>query len=244
MRRTVSCSLTADLLAPARLELQVAVAAPASLLREELSVTVDGVAQAVEELTSDTGGRLHVLHAGPGLLEVGYRADVDGRTGPPPVQALDAVTYLRPSRYCESDRLGGWAAREFGAVTAPTEVLSAVTSWVATRLSYELSSSRGTDSAVDTLLAGEGVCRDFAHLAVALLRAREVPARLVAAYAPGLSPMDFHAVVEALVDGVWRVADPTGLAPRQSLLRIATGRDAADTAFLAHYGGEVTLRTV
>jgi transglutaminase-like putative cysteine protease len=90
-------------------------------------------------------------------------------------------------------------------------------------------------------MARQGVCRDFAHLTVALLRACGVPARLVAVYAPGLSPMDFHAVTEALVDGAWRVVDPTLLAPRSSLVRIATGRDAADTAFLTNQGGDLTF---
>ena len=85
------------------------------------------------------------------------------------------------------------------------------------------------------------MCRDFAHLVVALLRARDVPARVAAVYAPGLQPMDFHAVAEALVDGTWRVVDATLLAPRSSLVRIATGRDAADTAFLTVIGGTVDL---
>ena len=85
------------------------------------------------------------------------------------------------------------------------------------------------------------MCRDFAHLAITVLRALDVPARLVAAYAPGLSPMDFHAVVEAFVEGRWWVLDATRLAPRPSLLRIATGRDAADTAFLTVIDGEATL---
>ena len=60
------------------------------------------------------------------------------------------------------------------------------------------------------------MCRDFAHLVIAMLRARNVPARLVAVYAPGLSPMDFHAVVEAAIDGQWRAVDATTLAPRAS----------------------------
>ena len=115
---------------------------------------------------------------------------------------------------------------------------------VGSRLAYVSGSSRGTDGAVDTLVAGAGVSRDFAHLTVALLRARDVPARVASAYAPGLSPMDFHLVVEALVDGAWHVADPTGLAPRSSLVRIATGRDAADTAFLSSYGGELRLEAL
>jgi transglutaminase-like putative cysteine protease len=100
---------------------------------------------------------------------------------------------------------------------------------------------RSIDGSVDTYLLGQGVCRDYAHLVVALLRGRNIPARLVAVYAPGLSPMDFHAVAEAYVDGEWRVVDGTLLAPRSSLLRIATGRDAADTAFLDDFGGSITF---
>jgi transglutaminase-like putative cysteine protease len=71
-----------------------------------------------------------------------------------------------------------------------------------------------------------------------------VPARVAAVYAPGLRPMDFHAVAEAIVDGRWRVVDATLLAPRAGLVRIATGRDAADTAFLSTYGGAATLTRI
>lgn len=102
-----------------------------------------------------------------------------------------------------------------------------MSSWVGTRLNYVPGSSDPIDGAVDTLLAGERVCRDYAHLVVALLRAVKVPAaRLVSVYAPGVYPMDFHAVAEAFVEGQWRVVDATLLAPRQTLVRIATGRDA------------------
>ena len=94
---------------------------------------------------------------------------------------------------------------------------------------------------MQTLLAREGVCRDYAQLVVALLRANDIPARLVAVYAPGLSPMDFHAVAEAAINGRWYVVDATALAPRSALVRITTGRDAADTAFLSTYGGDVKL---
>ena len=108
-------------------------------------------------------------------------------------------------------------------------------------MEYVPGSSDPIDGAVDTLLAGAGVCRDYAHLVVALLRAVNVPARLVSVYAPGLFPMDFHAVAEAFVEGQWRVVDATLLAPRETLVRIATGRDAADTAFLDNHDGEITL---
>jgi hypothetical protein len=113
-----------------------------------------------------------------------------------------------------------------------------------TRLNYVPGSRDPIDGAVDTPLAGNGVCRDYAHLVVALLRAVNVPARLVAVYAPGLSPMNSHAVAEAFVDGAWRVVDATCLAPRQTLVRIATGRDAADTAFLDNHKGAINLNNM
>jgi transglutaminase-like putative cysteine protease len=97
---------------------------------------------------------------------------------------------------------------------------------------------------VSTLLARQGVCRDFAHLVIALLRACDVPARLASVYAPGLQPMDFHAVAEVLIDGRWLVTDATLLAPRSTLVRIATGRDAADTAFLTTTGASVELTSL
>lgn len=240
MHRTVTCSLTADVLAPATVELQVAVAAHQQRQDEQLRVTSDGQPLDAVEVASPQGGRLHVLQVPPGRLEVSYRCRVrDGEVRVP--EPYDRALHLRPSRYAESDRLAGLAAAEFSDVTEPADVVRAVRRWVSGRLSYVSGSSRGTDGSVDTVLAGAGVCRDYAHLVVALLRARDVPARVASVYAPGLSPMDFHLVVEALVDGTWQVVDATGLAPRRSFVRIATGRDAADTAFLSSYGGVVQL---
>ena len=114
-------------------------------------------------------------------------------------------------------------------------------SWVFERLAYAPGSSGPLDTAIHTLVAGAGVCRDFAHLTITLCRALGVPARLAAVYAPGLSPMDFHAVVEVLTPAGWRVLDPTRLAPRGALVRIATGRDAADTAFATTLRGTAEL---
>lgn len=93
-------------------------------------------------------------------------------------------------------------------------------------------------------MTGRGSCRDFAHLGVALCRAIGVPARFAAVYTPGLAPMDFHAVFETLTGNRWLVHDPTGLAPRQSLVRIATGRDAADAAFAAVNSGIADLEDI
>lgn len=244
--RHVSAYLDLEVVDPARLFLTVAVArGHQEILDESLRITLDGRPVEPIELPDEHDGRQHLLDVPAGRVVMQYRASV---SSPPLVpqfgrvpDPLEELRYLVPSRYCESDRLLATASAEFDRVTSRRELLAAVSSWVGSRLFYVPGSSGPTDGAVDTLLAGAGVCRDYAHLTVALLRALEVPARLAAVYAPGLSPMDFHAVAEALVDGEWLVVDSTLLAPRSSLVRIATGRDAADTAFLTSFGGRVNL---
>jgi transglutaminase-like putative cysteine protease len=106
---------------------------------------------------------------------------------------------------------------------------------------YDGTASGPTTDAIDTLLAGRGVCRDYAHLTAVLCRAVGVPARVAAVYAPGLDPMDFHLVVETALADEWLVWDATRLAPRQSLIRVATGRDAADVAFGTVLSGTAEL---
>jgi transglutaminase-like putative cysteine protease len=240
--RRVSAHLVLQVHDPLEAVLQVAVSAMSpAVTEEELRVCLDGVPVELREVRMAGGGRVHLVRPAPGLLTVDYEAAVRGSARPPAVQDADRVLYLRPSRYAESDRLLAVARSEFAGIHGGAELLAAVSSWVGSQLSYVPGSSGPTDGAVDTLLERQGVCRDYAHLVSALLRALDVPARLVAVYAPGLDPMDFHAVVEALVDDQWRVVDATLLAPRESLVRIATGRDAADTAFLSTYGGAATL---
>ena len=226
---------------PADLTLSVAVASASLLESEALVVSLDGEVVATREVLDDHGTRLHVAGGvGPGRLEVRYLATSVGSGPPPDVDEIDPVRYLRPSRYCESDLLTAFARDVFRGLHG-IDLVQSVSSWVGQRVAYVPGSSRPTDGAVSTLLAREGVCRDFAHLVIALLRGCDVPARLVSVYAPGLDPMDFHAVTEALVAGRWLVVDATCLAPRSSLVRIATGRDAADTAFLTSTGTSVEL---
>ncbi len=244
MARHVTAHIVCDVTAPADLVLAFAAADHHQLESELISFTVDGEVVPHREVGDRHGGRLHLLSPAPvGRLEITYDASVGAASGPAPGWPAERIEYLRPSRYAESDRLGPVAEAAFGNVTG-RELLDAVSSWVGVRLAYVSGSSRPTDGAVDTYLARQGVCRDFAHLAIALLRARNVPARLAAVYAPGLSPMDFHAVAEAWVEDAWHVVDPTALAPRQSMVRIATGRDAADTAFMSVYAGLATLVSV
>jgi transglutaminase-like putative cysteine protease len=243
VKRTVSAHLELQLHGTADLVFSVAVAEGNPLSSETLSIVANGDVLEPTELVSEHGTRLHRLSAPAGPLTMRYDAVVDGLADPAPSHELDEITYRRPSRYAESDTLFSTAKSEFAGL-AGKDLLDAVSSWVADRLSYVPGTSQPTDGAVATLLARRGVCRDYAHLVIALLRGLDVPARLVSVYAPGLSPMDFHAVAEAWLDGQWYVIDATSLAPRSSLVRIATGQDASETAFLSQYGAAVDLRLI
>ena len=240
MQRSVSAHLELDISGRTDMVFSIAVSANSVFNRENLSITLDGEPQVATELVDRHGTRLHRLIGGAGRMVVDYSAEVEGRSGAAPVDEIDLITYLRPSRYCESDSLLPTARSEFAGLSGHA-LLTAVTLWVWEKLSYVPGSSLVTDGAARTLMARRGVCRDYAHLVIALLRALDVPARMAAVYAPGLSPMDFHAVAEAHVDGQWWVVDATRLAPRQSLLRISTGRDAADIAFLTNHWANLTL---
>lgn len=240
MIRNLGCHLELALTGPADLVFSVSAARDLPLAFESLLVSVAGQPVKPAEVLDEHGTRLHVVHADGGNVLLDYMAVVDGVAPPAEVTAVDRLRYLRQSRYCEADSLGPTAAAEFAGLSGAA-LLTAVPEWVNQRIAYVSGSSTGTDSALDTLLARKGVCRDFAHLVIALLRALGVPARLATVYAPGLSPMEFHAVAEALIDDDWWVVDATRLAPRQSLVRVATGRDAADTAFLSSLGTNVEL---
>jgi transglutaminase-like putative cysteine protease len=261
MTRVVSCSLRFDIAEPAEVALQVVTADSAgNVISERFEVAVDGAPpSSLEEIRTPHGERIHVIEAGSGQLSVEYRAELEARPTERPAgegdpgAAFDRQLYLRPSRYCPSDHLVGFAVSEFAVGPDAVARVAAITEWIRGRISYVPGSSDVHDSAEHTLLTGMGTCRDFAHLGVALCRATGIPARFAAVYAPGLAPMDFHAVFETWHGGRWFVHDATGLAPRQSLVRIATGRDAADTAFasvdhglaaIAHMEVTATVGTV
>jgi transglutaminase-like putative cysteine protease len=114
--------------------------------------------------------------------------------------------------------------------------VTAVCNWVNDRIAYVAGASQWTTTATETLLSGAGVCRDFAHLSIALCRALGIPARFVSAHAPGLVPPDFHAVFEAWLGDRWWLFDATRQAPLDALVRIGQGRDAAEAAFAELHG--------
>jgi transglutaminase-like putative cysteine protease len=240
MKRDVSSRITLNVTETAELVFAIAASRHYSPEYESLTATVDGNAVEVEELLDAHGTRLHRVIAPAGDFVLEYSATLPAGE-PAAGDDVERLVYLRQSRYAESDAMAPTAAAEFRGIEGGAQLLAAVSSWVGTRLSYVPGSSLPTDGATRTLLARQGVCRDYAHLCIALLRGLGIPARMVAVYAPGLTPMDFHAVAEAWIDDAWRAVDATTLAPRSSLVRIATGRDAADTAFLTVVSGRADL---
>ncbi len=153
------------------------------------------------------------------------------------VRALPAETvrYLLPSRYVESDRFEHFVRGQFAGLRGGA-LAAALTDWVRENLTYSGAVSHGHGSALTTFAERRGVCRDYAHLLVALARAAEIPARCVGAYAPGVDPPDFHAVAELWLDGAWRLVDPTGMASCDDLARVAVGLDATEIAFMTIFG--------
>jgi transglutaminase-like putative cysteine protease len=242
MERVVGARIELFLHGQADLIFSVAVASGYDAI-ESLSIETSQGSTSPREIAAPHGARLHRVVAPPGPLTFTYSATVAGHAEPLAPTELDTIEYLRPSRYCESDVLFGRARQIFGSLTG-LELVEAVRGWVHDHLTYDAAATRPTGGAAQTMDAGAGVCRDFAHLMVALLRAMDTPARVVSVYAPYLVPMDFHAVAEVLVDGQWWVADATGLAPAHLFVRIATGLDASGTAFLSQYGAAVDLRAL
>lgn len=155
-----------------------------------------------------------------------------------PVAELDrrVIPYLFPSRYCQSDRLSRLSRDLFGKIAHPYKKVMAITDWIHDNVEYLRGSTDSETSAYDTVTQRTGVCRDFAHLGIALCRALSIPARYFTGYAYQLEPPDFHACFEAYVGGQWLVFDPTRLSSPNGLVRIANGRDAADAAVASIFG--------
>ncbi|MES2647567.1 MAG: transglutaminase family protein [Bacteroidota bacterium] len=158
-----------------------------------------------------------------------------------PVAKLDAdvIPYLFPSRYCQSDKLQKLASKQFGNIENTYAQVVAISDWIFENVEYLNGSTNASTSAFDTLTERAGVCRDFAHLGIALCRALSIPARYFTGYAYKLTPPDFHACFEAYIGGEWIFFDPTRLVPSNGLVKIANGRDAADAAVASIFGNTI-----
>jgi transglutaminase-like putative cysteine protease len=196
---------------------------------------VDGFGNLCQRMTVPTGEMRIRVEA-----TVETEPDLAVQPGAPytPVAALPdaALGFLLPSRYCPADRLNP-RAFEIAAGAAPGyDQVEAVRRFVRDTFEYRYGSSDASTDAMATLEAKAGVCRDFAHVGIALTRALQIPARMVVGYLHGLEPMDLHAWFEAYVGGRWYTFDATQDRPRGGRVVLAYGRDAADVAFISNYG--------
>ncbi|SEG25523.1 transglutaminase-like domain-containing protein [Bosea lathyri] len=210
-----------------------------TILSEELRIWPDTAL--IRDEDGATGER-RFRAAFSGQVQITYRALIDnGERTLLPRDARqhdwselpqDVLPYLLPSRFSPSDEFMRFAQREFRTVPTGGARVLAVLDWLHTHLDYVHGVSHAMTTAEQTFIDRAGVCRDFSHLGIALTRALNIPARAVSAYALDLDPPDFHAVYEIYLDGRWWLVDPTRLAPVEGMVRIASGRDAADIAFL------------
>ncbi len=200
----------------------------------------------VFEYTDMYGNLCQRLVAPPGEFSIDTSADVmttdtiDVAVGVPfiEVQYLPdtVLIYLLPSRYCESDRLNELAKDIVSNAQLGYDQVACITAWIHQTIKYSLDTSSLPVSAVEVNEIKKGVCRDFAHLGIALCRSLTIPARIVVGYLYKLEPMDLHAWFEAYIGGRWYTFDPTQEEPRGGRVAVAYGRDAADVALFSQFG--------
>jgi transglutaminase-like putative cysteine protease len=148
----------------------------------------------------------------------------------------EVLPFINPSRHCESDKLLDFATNEFGTLTTEYAKVKAINEWIFKTIRYQTGATNSSASAWDILQNKEGVCKDFAHLAIALCRALDIPARYFTGYAYQLNPPDFHACFEAYIGGNWIFFDPTKLSFANGLVKIAHGKDASEIAVASYFG--------
>lgn len=212
-----------------------------------LSATEDCARVAAQD---DIGERIWIRADGD--FEVTYRARAEVQRMILPLETLEmlaphdmpgeAVQYLFDSRYCPADQFQPFVEAEFGDTQGGARI-AAIRDWIAQHMSYVPGSSGPDTGAVDSFVQRQGICRDYAHVLIALARASTIPARYVACYSPGVTPPDFHAVAEVFLEdpntkdgGTWQLVDATGMATPEDIVKIGVGRDAADVSFLTSFG--------
>lgn len=201
---------------------------------------VDGYGNLCQRLVAPQGDMRIRVEA---VVETDGALAVAPSAGASAIEALpdDVLLYLLPSRYCPSDKLEARAREIAGAAAPGYPTVEAIRAWIQAHLEYRHGASDASTDAADTLAGASGVCRDFAHVGIALVRGLKIPARMVVGYLRGLEPMDLHAWFEAWLDGRWYTFDATQARPRGGRVVLAYGRDAADVAFISNYGPLETI---
>ncbi len=230
------------------LNVHAAVTPRQSVAEEQFSV--QPVVPTMVEADPATGNRIAAFHGQVGTMRATYSALVhlahdirnpeDIVAESPASLPVRTLRFLYPSRYCQADLVMQAAWDQFGRMPRGYGQIAAVRDWVESGVRFAPGVSSSCTSVLDTLRDRAGVCRDFAHVMITYCRALNYPARFVTGVdygaAPEMGPPDFHAYVEVFVGGAWFVFDPTGISPVTGLIRIGTGRDAADVSFATIFG--------
>ncbi len=253
MNVTISCTLdyAVEGTAPVLLQIEAADLPDQHVTMSELDITD---AKDFVRVTGDEGIGNRALFRVKDRLLCKYTAQVEIDRQLADITTLEqvpltqlpgeAVKFLMPSRYCQSEFFGPFVEKEFSGVTGGKRI-AAIRAWIEANFDYVSGSSDERTTVMETFAERRGICRDYAHVVVALARASNIPARMVSVYAPDVTPPDFHAVAEVYIGGEWRLIDATGMAEPDTMVRIGVGRDAVDVAFLAVYGGnELTKQAV
>jgi transglutaminase-like putative cysteine protease len=200
----------------------------------------------VLEYTDGYGNLCQRLIAPPGAFSIRTSSDVMTEDtialapGAPfievPLLPDTVLTYLLPSRYCESERFLDMASDIVRDVAPGYDQVACIAAWIERTIRLNPGCEFDHMSAVDVNQRREGVCRDFAHLGIALCRALCIPARMVVGYLHGLQPMDLHAWFEAYVGDRWYTFDATQKTPRGGRVTVAYGHDAANVAIFTQFG--------
>ncbi|WP_198953709.1 transglutaminase-like domain-containing protein [Rhodopirellula sp. MGV] len=203
------------------------------------------------EYTDPFGNLCQRIVAPAGPFSIHTAADIqaadaaDAMPGAPYVPAeqlpVETLPFLLPSRFCESDRFTEMAASLTQEQTPGWDQCQAIVNYIRQTLDYRPGTGQQIISAVEVNQRSMAVCRDMAHLGIALCRAISIPARMVVGYLQTLTPMDLHAWFEAYVGGRWYTFDPTQSNLDGARIAIAYGRDAADVAVYTQFGAPVEL---
>jgi transglutaminase-like putative cysteine protease len=206
----------------------------------------------VSECTDMFGNLCQRLVAPSGPFAIHTSADVktaeaaDIASGAPFVEVQElpnsTLPFLLPSRYCESDLFTEMASSVVSGQRPGYDQCAAIVQHIRSTIQYVPGAGQEVISACDVKQLSEAVCRDMAHLGIALCRALAIPARLVVGYLATLSPMDLHAWFEAFVGGRWYTFDPTQSNLNGGRVAIAYGRDAADVAVYTQFGDLVPIQ--
>ncbi|QPM91378.1 transglutaminase-like domain-containing protein [Pseudooceanicola algae] len=200
----------------------------------------------LDRIAGDAGIGERIWARVPGNeMQLRYQAEVEVTRPAAHLESLSAMPlhqlpahvapYLRPSRYCQSDKFVAFVDKRFGHLPGGQKI-AAIRNWIESELSYVPGSSDADTNVLETFAGRQGVCRDYAHLFCTMARAARIPARAVAAYGPDVTPQDFHAVAQVWLDNAWHLVDSTGMCGADGLAVIAVGRDAYDIAFMESQG--------